>query len=221
MRIKYITSATAPQHYLAEDLPELAFAGRSNAGKSSLINAMAGSKVAKVSQVPGKTVTLNFFEAGDNYRLVDMPGYGYSKRSGAEQMSWQRVVETYLGMRPNLAGVLLIMDCRRKWDDEEKMLRRWFEERQTPWAVVLTKVDKLKKGERPAVLKAMKLAARTENVLFASSETKEGVKELEERLFRDWIQPYLLEAQEAKDHANSEVAENDTAENDTAEKEES
>lgn len=190
-RIKFLTSGTLPEHYVTPDKPEIALAGRSNAGKSSLINAIANQQVAKVSQVPGKTITLNFFDVGESYRFVDMPGYGFSKRSGDEQVTWEHMVETYLNTRENLIGLLLIMDCRRKWDDDEKMLLRWVNKNKIRFAVVLTKSDKLKKAELKKILEDMKKSSRVSEVFLVSSESKAGILELEETLFETWVKPAL------------------------------
>lgn len=190
-RVRFLKSAMTPDQYVSDDRPEIALAGRSNAGKSSLINAIAGEKVAKISQVPGKTNTLNFFDVGQNYRFVDMPGYGFSKRSGSEQVSWEGVVESYLIERDNLAGVVLIIDSRRKWTDDEKMLVNWLKRQGLPVALVLTKVDKLKQSERTKVKADFFKASRVEMIFLVSSQTREGVESLEESLYLEWIKPSL------------------------------
>src|SRR3954463_4286895 len=96
MEISFLTSAVRPEHFPPADRPEIALVGRSNAGKSTLINLLSNRKVAKVSRVPGKTRLLNFFEAGERYRLVDMPGYGFAKRQEGERQLWREMVEAYL-----------------------------------------------------------------------------------------------------------------------------
>lgn len=190
-RVRFLKSAVTPDQYVSDDRPEIALAGRSNAGKSSLINAIAGEKVAKISQVPGKTNTLNFFDVGENYRFVDMPGYGFSKRSGSEQVSWEGVVESYLVERDNLAGVVLIIDSRRKWTDDEKMLVNWLKRQGLPVALVLTKVDKLKQSEKTKVKSDFFKASQVEMIFLVSSQTGEGIESLEESLYLEWIKPSL------------------------------
>ena len=122
MKAKFLKSAVNQEDYPPSDRPEVALVGRSNAGKSSLLNALAGSKIAKVSQEPGKTRLLNFFDYGKQYRFVDMPGYGYASRSGSEILSWQEMITKYSDVRENLHGVVLIMDSARDWQEEESNL---------------------------------------------------------------------------------------------------
>lgn len=113
-QVQYIKSAVFPQDYPQTKLVEIAFAGRSNAGKSSLINQISDSKIAHVSQTPGKTRLLSFFNVREKYILVDMPGYGFSKRAGDEQRTWEGMVETYIREREQLKGLILVMDIRRE-----------------------------------------------------------------------------------------------------------
>lgn len=130
--------------------PEIAVLGRSNAGKSSLINAWAGSQLAKTSSAPGKTRLINFFQ-GAKYRLVDFPGYGYSSRSGHEQASWAGMIESFLASRGNLVGALIVMDCRREWTEDETLLVRFLQKIRRPVAAVLTKADKLNRAEEAKI----------------------------------------------------------------------
>lgn len=125
MKFKFLKSAVFPVDYPPPSRPEIIVTGRSNAGKSSFLNALAGSAIAKVSQQPGKTTLLNFFDVGQHYRLVDTPGYGYSKRSGDEQASWQQMLESYFSLRGNLVGILILMDYKRDFEEDEKMLLRF------------------------------------------------------------------------------------------------
>ena len=129
-------------------LSEVAFAGRSNAGKSSLINVWANQKIAKVSQSPGKTRLLNFFSMGTSYIIVDMPGYGYASRGGDELKTWRKMVEGYLSQRPQLAGLVLVMDMARDWQDDEEILAQYVMKHDIPVLVALTKSDKFSKNER-------------------------------------------------------------------------
>jgi GTP-binding protein len=122
--VRFLKSASRLSEGPQGFVPEVALAGRSNSGKSSLINALSkNSKMAKVSSTPGKTILLNFFEVEGLFRLVDMPGYGYAQRSKADRTTWASMVEGYLAARGQLCGVVLVMDGRRVWAKEEEQLR--------------------------------------------------------------------------------------------------
>jgi GTP-binding protein len=185
-KMQFLKSAVLPQDFPRPDRPEVAVSGRSNAGKSSFLNALAGKAVAKVSQNPGKTRLLNFFDFGEHYRFVDMPGYGYASRSGDEIREWTKMVEEYLEARDNLIGVLLLMDGRREWQDDEAMLVRFCETAGLRVLVVLTKGDKIPKKDQP---KYMERISRKTGlpVAMISSEKNWGLEEVEEYIFRHWI----------------------------------
>jgi GTP-binding protein len=195
-KFTYIKSAVYPEDYPPADRPEIIVAGRSNAGKSSFLNALAGGPVAKVSQTPGKTRLLNFFSVGEKYRIVDTPGYGFSKRSGEEQASWQEMLEEYFSMRGTLCGVLLLMDCRREWEREEALMLSFAQRINTPAAILLTKCDKIKPPEIKKMVSAMKKNAQLEFVFPVSTQTMAGMEEIEEFYFRTWIRPILLGGKE-------------------------
>ncbi|MFN3455931.1 MAG: ribosome biogenesis GTP-binding protein YihA/YsxC, partial [Pseudobdellovibrio sp.] len=169
-KVIFIKSGFLPKDYPEHNKKEVAFVGRSNAGKSSLINALAGEKIAHVSQTPGKTRLLNFFSYGESYVLVDMPGYGFAARSGSEVEEWQKVIETYLARRENLAGLVLVMDVRRDWDDNEKMLYDFSHRIGLPLLVALTKIDRLNKKELNERLKVLTSTVDT-SLLFPVSST--------------------------------------------------
>lgn len=183
-----MTSAVNLQGCPSDNVPEVAMIGRSNAGKSSLINGIANSKIALVSSTPGKTRLLNFYQA-ERYRLVDMPGYGFAARSGNEQVSWQSMVETYLAARANLAGLMVVMDIRRDWSIDEKNLLKWLAPRELPCAIALTKADKLSKGAALARLREIQKQSGVENILLTSAIKKEGYVEVEDFLYLKWIKP--------------------------------
>lgn len=184
---KYLKSAVLPKDYPTADRPEVAIAGRSNAGKSSFLNAVCGSAVAKVSQSPGKTRLLNFFDFGTHYRWVDMPGYGFASRSGDEMHDWQAMIETYLTTRETLSGLLLVMDARRDWTEDEELLKRFCFQMDRPMAIALTKIDKLKKPEVAQRVKAIQKQADLSAIFPISNVKKNGVKELEEFIFSEWV----------------------------------
>jgi GTP-binding protein len=185
--VKFLKSAVFAQDYPKADRPEVALAGRSNAGKSSFLNAFTQTKIAKVSQAPGKTRLLNFFDVGQHYRIVDMPGYGWASRSGDEMRTWTEMVETYLQTRENLVGLLLLMDLRRDWEEEEEMLCRFMASTSRPVFVVGTKSDRCSRQEIADRLKALKNQNGGLPTFSISSDKRVGLDELEDKFFRDWI----------------------------------
>lgn len=136
---------------------EVAFAGRSNAGKSSALNALcARNKLARTSHTPGRTQQLNFFAVGEGRRLVDLPGYGYAKVPLELRAEWGKLVETYLEKRASLAGVVLLMDARHPLKPQDRMLVDWVMSLERPLHVLLTKSDKLSRGQAAATLAAVR-----------------------------------------------------------------
>jgi GTP-binding protein len=184
--IKFLKSAVLPKDYPETGKKEIAIAGRSNAGKSSFLNSLANNKVAKVSNTPGKTRLLNFF-SHDKYIIVDMPGYGFAARSGDEVRQWHTMVENYLSIREELAGLVLIMDSRREWSEDEELLKAYTETRGIPLAVVLTKSDKLNRNEIQKSLNAIKKDAGTEAVFITSALKMTGHDEVEKYLYENWV----------------------------------
>ncbi len=140
----FITSAVKPAQYPPSDLPEIAFAGRSNVGKSSLINTLVNRKrLVKTSRTPGRTQLINFFSINEQLMLVDLPGYGYAKVPAAVRKKWGPMIERYLSERNTLRGVVLILDIRRVPDERERLFIAWLEQCRLPVVLVLTKADKL------------------------------------------------------------------------------
>lgn len=143
-KAEFVAAADRPAAVPKAQLPEVAMAGRSNVGKSSLINHLTGrKKLARTSQTPGCTRGLIFFNINDKVGLVDLPGYGWAKRSHGERDSWQRLVEAYLSERDALCGVLILVDVRRGPEEEEAALADFLDAHGVPFAWVLTKCDKL------------------------------------------------------------------------------
>jgi len=129
-------------------LPEIAFAGRSNVGKSSLINhLMNQKKLAKTSATPGKTRLLNFFSIDEKYLLVDLPGYGYAKAPKDEVEKWSIAIDSYINARPTLKLILLLIDSRRDFGEEDQKMMDWATHKQIPLLVIFTKTDKLSRSE--------------------------------------------------------------------------
>lgn len=159
--------------------------GRSNSGKSSLINAVLRHKVAKVSGQPGKTRLINFFEVNGKYRLVDLPGYGFAKVSQSEREAWRQMVETYMSIRGVLAGLVLVMDIRRHWHDEEAQLVAWVESLGQRGLVALNKADRVNTSERVGSERAVKGSVDWP-VIVCSSLKKTGVPEIENQIWH-WV----------------------------------
>ncbi len=178
-----------PKDYPDTKRPEVAVAGRSNAGKSSFLNVLAGSKVAHVSQNPGKTRLLNFFDFGDHYRFVDMPGYGFAARSVDEMKDWSQMIETYLSLRGNLKGLVLLMDIRRSWEQDEELLKQFCGKINLPVCVLLTKSDKCSKREIQDFTKNIRKTAELTDVFPVSAQSGEGIEAVEEFIYRQWILP--------------------------------
>lgn len=132
-----------------DQLPEVAIVGRSNVGKSSLINRLANRKnLAKSSSTPGKTRTINFYCFNRSWYLVDLPGYGFAKVARTEKARWGKMIEKYLAGRKTLRGVILLVDMRHPPSEEDRMMKKWLEHHQIPFMVIATKADKLSRSAR-------------------------------------------------------------------------
>ena len=176
---EFVASAADPSQFPAGGLPEVAFAGRSNVGKSSLLNALLGrARLARVSRTPGRTRLLNFFRVitsegtGSGFLFVDLPGYGYAKAAKAVQEQWGPLIEGYLAVRPLLRGVVLLTDVRRG-EQEEISLARWVEAQGLGLVAVATKIDKLPRGQRVQGLRDLETLLGVP-VIGCSATTGEG-----------------------------------------------
>jgi GTP-binding protein len=181
--VTFLTSAATLAQCPPPAGPEIAFAGRSNAGKSSVLNRLTGSRrTAKVSKQPGRTQLLNFFDvAGGPGRLVDLPGYGYAKAERAAQASWQETVNAYLSHRDALAGVVLVMDIRHPLQAFDQELIDWAHPSGMPMLILLNKADKLKRGAQQKALATVRRATRDYPLISVqtfSAHTGQGVAEL-------------------------------------------
>jgi GTP-binding protein len=173
----FVCSAVSPEHYPPPDLPEVAFAGRSNVGKSSLINKLLNrKKLVRTSKTPGRTQLLNFFEINGVWRFVDFPGYGYAKVPAEVKKRWRPMVETYLLTRPNMAGLVLLLDLRRTPSEEDLNLWHWLQENGVRVISVVTKVDKLSTSKRNKQIAkiAERLGCLTAELLQFSAISGEG-----------------------------------------------
>ncbi len=186
-KVTFLKSAVKMKDFPETEMREVAFAGRSNAGKSSLINVWANNKIAKVSQAPGKTRLLNFFAMGESYIIVDMPGYGYASRGDEEVSTWRKMVQNYLSQRPQLAGLVLLMDMTRDWSADEETLTHFVMTHDIPVAIGLTKADKFSKTDQVKAIARIKKQSRIEEVFPLSSQTRQGCLEFEEFIYKSWI----------------------------------
>ena len=192
-RIEFLKSAPALKFLPDPEVPEIAFAGRSNVGKSSLLNAVTGRKsIARASVTPGRTQELNFFEVGEptQLRLVDMPGYGFAKAPIKVAENWRRLVRDFLRGRVVLKRVLLLIDARHGMKPVDAEMMKMMDEAAVGYRVVLTKADKIKAEELAEVLARTQADARLHiaahpDVLATSAETKLGIAELRAAVLAD------------------------------------
>lgn len=182
-RAKFLISAGKASQFPEADSVEVAFAGRSNAGKSSALNTLCDQKsLARVSKTPGRTQLINFFDLDEQRNLVDLPGYGFAKVPEKVRREWQNLMEQYLGNREQLRGVVVIMDIRHPLKDYDMKMLEWCDYMQTPVHVLLTKADKLKRGPASSqvlkVKKDIKAAGYDVSVQMFSALKKTGLDEL-------------------------------------------
>jgi GTP-binding protein len=144
----YEVTAVKPEQYPVTLLPEIAFVGRSNIGKSSIINALLNKKnLARVGATPGKTRVINFYNIDNKLYFVDLPGYGYAKVSKAQKASWDEMIETYLHSRTQLKSIIMLVDIRHTPSDNDQMMYKWILSRLMPVIVVASKVDKISRSQ--------------------------------------------------------------------------
>jgi len=191
-KAKFLTSASQSKQFPDIEAIEVAFAGRSNAGKSSAINTLCEIKnLARTSKTPGRTQLINFFTLDEQRYLVDLPGYGYAKVPEKVRRDWQKLMENYLSKRENLYGLVIIMDIRHPLKDQDLQMLEWCQHFDTPAHILLTKADKLKRGPGlqslanvKKILKAEELPA---SVQIFSALKGTGLKELQKKL-DEWYQ---------------------------------
>src|SRR5580704_17135917 len=186
---KFLLSAMAPEHFPTPSAPEIAFLGRSNVGKSSLINALLGSNQAKVSQTPGRTRAINFFAIADSptrqqprWIFADLPGYGYAKISKSISAEWPSFIEPYLQNRETLSLCICLVDSNIPAQPGDKQLIDWLSHAGRAFAVVATKVDRLSGNDRTRNLLALKKGLELDEILPVSAKTRAGIDVLWSRI---------------------------------------
>jgi GTP-binding protein len=184
---QFLLSAMAAEQFPAPDVPEVAFLGRSNVGKSSLLNALVGEKAAKVSGTPGRTRAINFFALLDENRrrklvFADLPGYGYAKISKSISAEWPKFIEPYLQERETLGLCVCLVDSNVPPQERDGQLLAWLRSVGQKFVVVATKVDRLSGNVRTRNLAALKKGLEIEEILAVSAKTGTGIKELWARI---------------------------------------
>lgn len=188
-RARFLTGAGPGAPFPADDGREIAFVGRSNSGKSSSINVLVGQRsLARASKTPGRTQQINFFDLGEQRRLVDLPGYGYARVPEETRMQWRPLIEGYLSGRLSLRALILTADCRRQFSEDERLLLDWGRARHMPLHILLTKSDKLSRGAAANALQAWRRDLTREDVTLQlfSALNGAGTDEAREKMLQ-WL----------------------------------
>ena len=186
---EFLLSASTTRQFPAATLPEIAFAGRSNVGKSTLINSLLNrKKLVKTSATPGKTQLINFFKINEKFIFVDLPGYGYAKVPQSVKQKWHNLVEDYLSERKTLKNVVLLIDCRHDPTLQDRQLLEWLEYYQRPSLIVASKIDKLKRGQVQKHLQKIKHDLSIESVPLGHSSMQYGRREEIWKKLDPWIE---------------------------------
>ncbi len=184
--IRYLSSVVKLEDLPSDNKPEIVFVGRSNVGKSTFINTLCGSAVAKTSSQPGKTQTLNFYEVGEFYRFVDMPGFGYAKVSQKDRKKWANMIEGFISIRSNIRGFISFLDIRRDFTEVEEAHLKWLKTFSDNVAIALTKGDKLSFSQQKS--KQLKISKKTNMECFVLNKNKQqSCVKLERFLFNECI----------------------------------
>ncbi|EDP76685.1 ribosome biogenesis GTP-binding protein YihA/YsxC [Hydrogenivirga sp. 128-5-R1-1] len=182
MKVEFLKSTTAD--FPPPDKPEVVFVGRSNVGKSSLINMVTGRNIARVSKEPGRTRTINYFLLNDSVYLVDVPGYGFARVPKEEQDKWKRMMENYFkGRKENIRVVFLLIDAVAGVQKLDRQMIEWLQFVGLPFVVVLTKTDKAKQKELSRTLKQVKELVGSSAIVMSSAREGRGKKEILSRIF--------------------------------------
>lgn len=198
-RAHFVTSAQQPKQFPTDEGIEVAFAGRSNAGKSSALNTLCENKsLARTSKTPGRTQLINFFTLGLKRHLVDLPGYGYAKVPEKVRKDWQKLMESYLGARHSLKGLVIVMDIRHPLTDYDLQMLEWCRHYGTPTHILLTKADKLKRGPAQSTLHSVRQQLKQQEldvtVQIFSALKRQGVETLK-LVLDDWFELSRLKSQ--------------------------
>jgi GTP-binding protein len=186
---EFILSASSPWQFPPPTLPEIAFAGRSNVGKSTLINSLLNrKKLVKTSSTPGKTQLINFFNINDKFHFVDLPGYGFAKVPENVRKQWQRLIESYLQERESLRNVVLIVDSRHGPTEQDRQLKEWLDYYERPVLIVASKVDKLKRGQIQKNLKIIRQDLALNKTPLAHSSLEKGRREEIWKNLTPWLE---------------------------------
>ena len=186
---EFILSASSPWQFPPPTLPEIAFAGRSNVGKSTLINSLLNrKKLVKTSSTPGKTQLINFFKINDKFHFVDLPGYGFAKVPENVRKQWQRLIEAYLQERESLRNVVLIIDSRHGPTAQDRQLKEWLNYYKRPILIVASKVDKLKRGQIQKNLKIIRQDLALNKTPLAHSSLEKGRREEIWKNLNPWLE---------------------------------
>jgi len=182
---EFVTSSVRPEQYPRDELPEVAFAGRSNVGKSALINCLIQrKKLVRTSRTPGRTQLINFFRINGSFLFVDLPGYGYAKVPQSLRATWGPMIETYLDLRGNLRGIVQIMDLRHPPTPDDISLWFWLKEKKIRAVPILTKADKLSRAKWSPLAQAAArvLGISSADFIIFSAQTREGREELLDKI---------------------------------------
>ena len=180
---RFFKSATRPDDFPRDQRPEIAFCGRSNIGKSSLLNTLTDVRaLARTSSSPGRTQTINFFLIDDRIYFVDLPGYGYAKVSKAVKENWGRMIERYLRHRDQLKLAMMLIDSRMPPTDSDVMMKQWLDHHGIPNAVVLTKIDKISRNQLHEALRIGANTLNTKEIIPFSAVTHSGKDQIHARI---------------------------------------
>jgi GTP-binding protein len=180
---RFVKSATKTDDFPRDKRPEVAFCGRSNIGKSSLLNTLTNSKgLARTSASPGRTQTINFFQVNDRFYLVDLPGYGYAKVSKSMRQTWGPMIENYLRNRQQLKLTLMLVDSRMPPTESDVAMKQWLDHHRIPSAVVLTKTDKISRNQLNQALRTGAQKLNTKEIIAFSAVTGAGRDEVLSRI---------------------------------------
>jgi len=186
LKVTFVKSITQLDQAPKNNLPEIAFAGRSNVGKSSLLNSIFQRKsLVKISSTPGKTQLINYFNVADIFYCVDLPGYGFAKISKSEKVKWKKMIETYISENKNLQKVYLLIDSRHKLMQSDSDMVEWLDFINIDCNIILSKIDKLSKKDQSSSIKDFKSIFEDKKVDPFSIKNKQYIKSLRNQIIRD------------------------------------